>query len=173
MKKYIITSVIAISAVSVSYAQSPELKRVASSTKPTPRPAMQAVMNGNPAMITGDKEIDAKVKALREEMDKKIQAIRSEYEAKIKAVIGDKKLLKPEDAKWEKGSSTMRMDIKKASSTMMRASGTPEGRPMIMNREDGRMPNGRMVKGESTEAGEEQVQPQGGFKSFFSKFFGN
>jgi hypothetical protein len=44
---------------------------------------------------------------------------------------------------------------------------------MIMNREDGRMPNGRMVKGESTEAGEEQVQPQGGFKSFFSKFFGN
>lgn len=178
MKKYVITTAIALTAISGVFAEGQEGKRMmATSSRPAMvKPVIKGEMMGQPTITTGDAATDAQIKVLQTEMEAKIKAISDEYQAKIKVLIGDKKV-KTGKGEWERGTST-RMEMKKGSSTMMRHEEgehegmmSPTGTPM--RREGGRMPNGSMVKGESTEAaGATTGESQGGVRGFFNRFFG-
>jgi Spy/CpxP family protein refolding chaperone len=76
MKKTLITTALALSAVSFAFAQD------AGTTTPPALP---------PAVTTGSSTIDAQIKALRIEMEAKIKAIRDEYQAKLKAIVGNRR----------------------------------------------------------------------------------
>lgn len=200
MKKYIITSFIALTAITSLYAEegmdnegkSMKVMQVNSRSEvgmsePTSVKEMIIKEMGQPPfMITGDATIDAKIKALHIEMESKIKMIRDDYQAKIKILIGNKKLIPSKKDMMERGSSTMHMDDKKnmkGSSTMMirhygemdNGTRTPEGsRPPM---KDGyRIPATKVVKGESVEEGGVQVNMSSetnvGFRSFFDRFFG-
>ncbi len=75
MKKILITSAIAFSALSFAYAED-------ASTTPPALP---------PVITTGSSTIDAQIRALRIEMEAKIKTVRDEYQAKLKAIIGSVK----------------------------------------------------------------------------------
>ncbi len=199
MKKYIITSAMALAAiVSVSAEEArtqgtqpvrmmktmTAMMRVASGT-----PEQMPMKEMAPPITTGDAAIDAQIKVLQAEMEAKIKVIREEYRLKIKALIGDRKVNSGNDM-MNRGSSTMRMGAKgegrdgmgvRGSSTMMvhhdgrmmNGSGTPEnGRPPMMH-DGNQIPEGMQVKGETTGAeGNEDVTLQVTVKGFFNKFFG-
>jgi Spy/CpxP family protein refolding chaperone len=76
MKKTLITTALALSAVSFAFAQD------AGTTTPPALP---------PAVTTGDVRIDAQIKALRIEMETKIKAIRDEYQVKLRALVGTRR----------------------------------------------------------------------------------
>lgn len=98
MKKHIISTGIAISALSFAFAQG------ASATAPVPLGAALP-----PMITTGDTVTDAQVKALYKEMEAKIKALRDEYQAKVKTIVGDKKpvIIRPD------GSTTTPKEVKK------------------------------------------------------------
>lgn len=190
MKKYIISTAIVLAAIASVSAESGEKHRVA--VRPNGTSTAVGVMMVQPIITTGDATTDAKIKALQVEMETKIKAIREEYQAKIKAVIGDKKVNTGND-RMNRGSSTMRMGTHEASSTRMEdrgerrgtstmmhrdddtmnGSGTPEGRPVKMDRGEGQVPSGRQVKGESTGSGSGDTAPaQTGARGFFNRLFG-
>ncbi len=185
MKKYVITTAIALTAITGVFAEGQEGRRMMATTTRAAMvmPASQGIMMSQPTITTGDAATDAQIKALQTEMEAKIKAIRDEYQAKIKAVIGDRKV-KTGNGEWMRASST-RMDMRKGSSTMihhnenesehegmMNGSGTPvmrgEGRG-----EGNRVPREGMVKGESTEApGASTAEFKGGVRGFFGRLFG-
>ena len=95
MKKSLITTTLAISAIAFAFAEDggvrPQMgkilapKRDGGMMATTSRPGMPP----HPMMTTGSSTVDLQVKALREEMEMKIKAIQDEYEAKIKAIAPD------------------------------------------------------------------------------------
>ncbi len=193
MKKQTILTGVLFTTIALSFAQdNGERKPVATGTRPMIMKAkiednkgqmMRAMPNagmGTSTMgmkdddmppMTGDAATDKKIQALHKEMMDKIKAIREEYQKKIKAVIGDKKVLTKESVRMMQASSTMKGDdhmrMMKGSSTMMMGSSTEGRRPF---------PRNSAVRGESTEANEvgtTEAQGQGGFRSFFNRFFGH
>jgi hypothetical protein len=192
MKKYIISTAIVLAAIASVSAEGTETRSVAQrqvTTKPTTGAGMMMVPS---TITTGDAATDAKIKVLQAEMEAKVKAIHEEYYVKIKALVGDKKVNTGNDM-MNRGSSTMRMGMRGASSTrmedrderrgtstmmhrdgeMMNGSGTPEGRPERMDRGEGQVPAGRQVKGESTGSGSGDAAPtQTGVRGFFGRLFG-
>jgi Skp family chaperone for outer membrane proteins len=79
MKKLLITTAIAFSAVALASAH-----EEASSTVKIISPTSQKALTGNVA-------VNAQVKMLRVEMETKIKAIQADYESRIKLLVGDKK----------------------------------------------------------------------------------
>lgn len=192
MKKYIISTTLALTAITFTSAQTQVTQQIAIQKQPQENRQMMP-----PVITTGDAAVDAKIKALQEEMEVKIKAIREEYQVKIKAAIGDKKILNQlrngtssqrigregegregratsspitkDDAKRrfanEVSTSSARELLKKASTTPMNP-----GKPMP---KDGRqIPTDRQVRGESTSAENVQQESQGGIGSFFGRLFG-
>jgi Spy/CpxP family protein refolding chaperone len=76
MKKTLITTALALGAVSFAFAQD------AGTTTPPALP---------PAVTTGDVRVDAQIKALRAEMEAKIKVLRDEYQTKLKALVGNRR----------------------------------------------------------------------------------
>lgn len=126
------------------------------------------------APTTGDPAVDAQLAALTKEMEAKIKAIREEYGVKIKAAIGTRKLTAPTPVMGtttgimrrvggEEGNPNARGAV--ASGTMMRGEmrqqGTMPGapaRPAVTREND----NGNMPQG----------QPKGGLGSMLRGLFG-
>ena len=198
MKKYIISTALALAAISIVSAQTAGIPST-SAQRPSAAPQMMP-----PVITTGDATIDAQIKTLQKEMEAKIKVIRDEYQAKIKAVIGDKKILN----QMKNGSTTPRMMREdgegRASSSqrMMReendgngegrgwgvmgsGSTTPPNREGMMRRasstgqngvparrEGNQMPYGQQVKGESTSGEAAQSQGEEGIRGFFGRLFG-
>lgn len=108
MKKTIITTTLAISALGFAFAQAQveampareiqraniiKAKAVGAPAVATTQ-AMPAMQGGNMMdfMTTGDKNVDDKVRTLMKERDEKMKALQEEYQAKIKALLGERKL---------------------------------------------------------------------------------
>ncbi len=183
MNKYIITTAVALSAITGVFAEEGGARRMGvTSTKPAVvRPATGTPMMMPPTITTGDTATDAQIKVLQAEMEAKIKAIREEYQAKIKAVIGDKKV-RTGKGEWEHGTSTMRGDGRRGTTTMMNygnkkeldrmmyATGSSDGRPKMMRKDEEEVPAGSQVKGVSTsDFSGESPSP---LKGFFNRFFG-
>lgn len=197
MKKYIITTGIALLALSSVYAENREVHTtqpgrmgrpmMATSTRPAMRTegSISAQMM-SPSITTGDATTDAAIKALQIEMEAKIKAIRQEYQVKIKALIGDKNVtINNGDSMVITGSATMRGDdherMMRGSSTMMnhdermRASTTHDGEMMDrqMIHQEGKTSDGQGVSNGSTKTeGGHAPQAQGGVRGFFGRLFG-
>lgn len=109
MKKTIITTTLAISALGFAFAQAQveampareiqranitKAKAVLAPSVATTQ-AMPAMQGGNMMdfMTTGDKNVDDKVRTLMKERDEKMKALQEEYQAKIKALLGERKLM--------------------------------------------------------------------------------
>ena len=123
---------------------------------------------------TGDKALDAKIKALVEERNAKMKAIQDEFQIKLKALIGDKKLrtegMMASGTRPMMGSSTWegrgegRPMMASSSARMMRASDQEEG--------DNRPPRTGQVRGEMKGPSDVGAQEGSFFKNMFQGMFG-
>jgi hypothetical protein len=77
MKKFLITTALGLSALSLIHAQE------------TTAEAMPQALP--PMVTTGDTTVDQQIRTLHKEMEAKIKALRDEYQTKIKAIVGEKK----------------------------------------------------------------------------------
>lgn len=108
--------------------------------------------------LTGNAEIDTKVKALLEEEKAKIKAIREEYSVKIKAAIGERAAVRASSTK----ATSTRVGVPKMIERMMERKATTTG----------------MVRGTSSEMMVDgSVEGQGNgvglrLRAFFRGFFG-
>ncbi len=95
MKKLVITTALTLSALSLTHAQG-----TASEVMPQALP---------PMVTTGDTTVDQQIRTLHREMEAKIKALRDEYQTKMKAIIGDKKptIVRPD------GSTTTPKEVRK------------------------------------------------------------
>lgn len=142
MKKTLITTAIALSALSFAFAQD-----AGTTTMPAALPPMVA---------TGDQKIDEKIRALHKEMEGKIKAIRDEYQKKVRALVGERKATLASSTKEMR--KEVRENVKEERKEMRKelASTTKEMRKEF--REE--------VRGTST------ANPQGNAWGFFRRFFG-
>ncbi len=143
MKKILLTSAIALSAVSFSYAQD-------ASTTPPALP---------PAVTVGDAKVDNQIRALRMEMEAKIKAIRDEYQQKLKAIIGTRKIMNASSTPKENQGKKPDMN---ASSTPKENKGK---KPQVLGTTTAQM---RGNNGATTT----KADPKGKAWGFFTRFFG-
>ena len=194
MKKYIITTSVALIALSSVYAESGETKTnplertgrpvMATSTRPQMNPREGQMMQMMaPTITTGDAATDKQIKALQVEMEAKIKAIRDEYQAKIKAAIGERKatMIAPKMSSSATAEEMRGRGMMMSSSSprrdgeMMRASSTSYGERYgaPMRRDGDRIPETQEVKGESAGGAVSSGSlNEGGIRGFFGKFFG-
>jgi hypothetical protein len=140
MKKTFIATALTLSALSFAYAQD------ASTTA-----SMPAALP--PVPSTGDVRIDEQVRALHKEMEAKIKTLRDEYQKKLKAIIGERKLLIASTTKQ------MRVEIKEERKDDRKEVRTEVREVRKEIREE--------VRGTSTGS-----MPQGSPWNIFKKFFG-
>jgi hypothetical protein len=94
MKKTLIISAIALSALSYTFAQDAAVTTTAQASTTVPMPPALP-----PVITTGSSTIDAQIKSLRVEMEAKIKAIRDDYQARLKTIIGNRMpLTRPDGA---------------------------------------------------------------------------
>lgn len=141
MKKLLISSVLV--AGTIVFASAQESGQVRPMPVNAPMPGVKAVkavlasstmpqMMGDEmrALLTGNKEVDEKIKVLVQERDQKLKAIHEEFQTKLKALIGERKLLQ---------ASTTPAKRFEMQDRAMNASGTPvrspvaTGTPMMEN----------------------------------------
>jgi BMFP domain-containing protein YqiC len=106
MKKTLLTTALALSAMTLAFAEDA-----------TGTPALPPALP--PMVSTGDQKIDEQVRALHKEMEGKIKAIRDEYQKKLKALIGERKVMMASTTKdmpkgVKEGMKEVRKDMKDA-----------------------------------------------------------
>lgn len=121
---------------------------LASSTMP------QMVGDELRGLLTGDKAVDEKVKALVQERDQKLKAIHEEFQIKLKALIGERKLMQ---------ASTTPAKRYEMQDRMMNASGTPVRPPVA---------SGTPMRMEDKRAPLQQVPNKNIFKRFIQSLLG-
>lgn len=143
MKKTLITTAVALSALSFVFAQD-----AGTTTMPAALPPMVA---------TGDQRVDEQIRALHREMETKIKAIRDEYQKKMRAIVGERKTML---------ASTTR-EMRKEAKENMKEERKELRRELASTTREMRKEFRQEVRGTSTRA-----NPQGNAWGFFRKFFG-
>ncbi len=155
MKKILITTALALSAVSFTFAQNISTTTTATTTASTTMPDALP-----PVVLTGDAKADNQIRALRKEMEAKIKAIRDEYQKKVKALITAGVAAK----KAANASSTKNM---KASSTEPRGNGKDKN--ATTSAVLGTSTQGMLNSNRATTT---KAAPKGNAWGFFMRFFG-
>jgi hypothetical protein len=93
MKKTLIISALALSAVSFGFAEeTASVTTTNTATVTTGAPATPPADAALPPEVTtGDVKVDGQILALRKEMEGKIRAIREEYQKKLKVIVGERR----------------------------------------------------------------------------------
>ena len=147
MYKTLITTVIAFSAISFTYAEEVAVTTTA---------AVEVVQNvampeALPTEVgTGDAKVDGQILALRKEMEAKIKAIRDEYQKKLKAIVGERKTVMKEKR------AEVKAQVKEAKKEMKEVKKEARQEVKEIRKE---------VRGAST-------GPEVGVRAFFNKLFG-
>jgi FtsZ-binding cell division protein ZapB len=141
MKKLLISSMLVVSAITLTSAEEGTVRPVPVKAPMPGVKAVKAVLASSTmpqmmddemrALLTGNKEVDDKIKALVAERNQKLKAIHEEFQTKLKALVGERKLIRASTTeKMKEMKDDMRERMKNASGTPVNASGTPMRPPM-------------------------------------------